>query len=188
MARQKFSGITTAEDLKSRCRINELTDCWHWRGASSTDKAGRKCQRVWVYDSVRGEFRTMSGPMAVLEVTGRRTANTEMGWRRCRCEDCMNPQHVDGGTRRQWGNWVRNTGAWKNCSAHAVSIIKARESRMKLTQQIVDEMRASGRSAVALAAEHGIAENYARDVLAYRAWNTSPLLPGASVFSLAKIQ
>lgn len=186
MPGKKFSGMSTVEDLRKFCRVDDFTGCWHWKGAGSIDKQGRKCQRVWVYDSVRREFRTMSGPIAVLEIAGKRTANTEMGWRTCRCEDCMNPQHVTGGTKKQWGNWLRNTGAWKNSPAHVLGIQRARAVNMKLSQEKVDAMRASGRKADDLAAEYDIAPNYARDILAFRRWNKPvAVIPGASVFTLA---
>src|SRR5205809_56761 len=106
MPRKHFSGITTVEDLRLRCIVDEITGCWLWKGATSHDKRGKPMQRLWVFDAAADKFRTMSGPMAVLELSNRRGAGVKLGWRTCACETCMNPAHIVGGTRAQWGAWV----------------------------------------------------------------------------------
>lgn len=189
MARKHFSGITTTEDLKGRCIVDDFTGCWHWQGATSVDKHGRKLQRVWVYDSLQKKFRTMSGPMAVLELEGTRTAETEMGWRtRCQCEDCLNPAHILGGTKKEWGNWLRNTGARRGRASITAANRKAVRSRAILNEQKAAEIRVrsqAGESAEALASEFGLKNpKYISEIALGKRWTPNKVLPGASVFSL----
>lgn len=184
MARKHFSGITTAEDLKGRCIVDDFTGCWHWQGATSTDKRGRKCQRVWVYDSLQGRFRTMSGPMAVLEIEGTRTPETEMGWRVCECQDCMNPAHVKGGTKADWGLWLRMYGKRKGKPRIVAANRKNVRSRAIINPQKAAEIRASDRPADELAAKYGLKNpRYISEIRLGRRW-VDPVLPGASVFTL----
>lgn len=184
ISRRQFRGITTVADLKGRCIVDDFTDCWHWQGATSTDRSGRKCQRVWVFDSLSDRFRTMSGPMAVLEIEGTRTPETEMGWRVCRCEDCMNPAHVLGGTKKEWGNWLRNKGVRKGRPSIVAANRKNVRSRAILTQADADAIRGSTVPAAELAAQYGLKNpRYISEIRLGKRW-VSPVIPGASVFTL----
>jgi len=188
-----FRGITTVEDLKARCLVDDFTGCWHWRGATSLDKHGRKLQRLWIYDSVQGRFRTFSGPLAVLELEGTRTAETEMGWRAgCNCDDCMNPAHIMGGTRKEWGRWVRHHGAWRGLPTKVAAqrrAVRGRATTM-LDQQKANEIRVraeAGEDKKALAAEYGLKNwRYIHQIASGVRW-ANPVVPGASVFTLGAL-
>jgi hypothetical protein len=126
--------------------------------------------------------------MAVLELEGTRTAETEMGWRaRCTAEDCMNPGHIMGGTRQEWGNWMRNTGSRKGRAKITAANRKNVRSRAILDEAKAAELRAraqAGESPVVLAAEYGLKNpRYVSEVALGKRW-VNKVLPGASVFRM----
>jgi len=187
MTRRSFSGITTVEDLMGRCVVDEFTGCWHWRGASSLDRNGVKLQRLWVFDTQRGGFRVMSGPYAVLELSGKRKPSMTMGWRTCTSDDCMNPAHVQGGTRADWGHWLSERGAWRGLPSKVAANRRANRARSVLTAQKVAEIRASDLPRKELAAAHGISYSHLCAVKSGKKW-ADAVVPGASVFTLGMVR
>jgi hypothetical protein len=182
MSTKQFSGITTVEDLRERCVVDDLTGCWHWRGAAGTDRRGRPTQRLWVYDSVRGRFRTMSGPMAVVELKGERTTETEQGWRTCTTADCMCPQHIMGGTRKQWGEWTRASGRLKGLASKTAANranVRGRSKHAHAATIIKSSDLPTGELAKLL----NLPPTYVSDIKGGRRWADGKVLPGASVFT-----
>ncbi len=178
-----FRGIRTVEDLKGRCIVDDFTECWHWQGAMHMDGTGKRSPAAHIWDSVRQEARTMTGPLFVLEVAGRRGLGVKMGWRTCQCNDCVNPEHVAGGTRKDWGRWVAATGTWKNNPARAVANRRAARERSPLSPEIVAEIRASDLTGRELAVRHGLKVRHVSHIRCGTTWKDA-VLPGASVFTL----
>lgn len=179
-----FRGLSTIEDVRERCYIDVLTECWHWRGSMKVDPKGRRVPCMWVFDTARDKFRTMSGPMAVLELTGRRTPEMDRGWRTCLCDDCVNPAHIAGGTIDDWGAWIRANGVWKNSPARVVAGRKAARARSTLTIEQVQKVRAA-ESTVEGARILGITESHASKIRLGKVW-ADGIAPGCSVFSLGR--
>lgn len=179
----QFRGIRTVDDLKDRCILDDFTGCWHWQGAMRVDRHGKKSPAAYVWDSVRGEARTMTGPLFVLEVAGRRVLGVKMGWRMCLCDDCVNPEHVAGGTRKDFGRWVKSVGAWRNNPARAVANRRSARERSPITPEIVAEIRASSLTGRELAAKHGLKVRHVSHIRCGTTWKDA-VLPGASVFTL----
>lgn len=177
-----FRGITTVEDVKGRCVVDEMTGCWHWKGSFHKDPKGNRTPMLWVFDSPRGKFRNMSGPIAVLEISGKRTPEIEMGWRDCRCDDCLNPAHIRGGTRTDFGLWIRMYGLWKNNPARAAAGRRAARARTEITPEIIERVKAAPTTSEA-ARQEGITQSHASKIRRGRIW-ASGAVPGSSVFNL----
>lgn len=183
MPRKPFSGLTTIEDVKGRCRIDDLTGCWHWTGAMVEYPDGSKSPRMWVYDTQRKMFRVMSGPLAVLELEGTREPWMTMGWRGCRCGDCANPNHIIGGTKKQWGAWVRLNKHWKHSPRRTAANRRANRERSEIDITIAREVRESTLNNRQAAAAFGLTETHVSQIRMHRIWKET-VVPGASVFTL----
>lgn len=173
-------GISNMDDVKARCVVDEETGCWHWRGAASKDVP---TPRLWVFDSQRGKFRTMTGPLAVLELTGRRVAGVKRGWRTCRCSDCMNDEHIMGGSDKDYGRWVAGNDLWKGRPQRIAANRRTGRARSVADERIVSLVRSSEKTGVALAEELGIDRRRISAIRTGKVWNDAPA-PGASVFTL----
>lgn len=180
--RADFRGVKSADDIKGRCIVDDFTDCWHWQGAMRQDRHGKRTPAMYVWDSVKRQYRTVTGPLAVLDVVGRRGPGVKMGWRTCLCDDCVNPAHIAGGTRKDFGRWIRGAEIWRGVPARIVASRGTARSRSRITPEIVERVKASptGRAAaVAL----GITESHASKIRLGQIWSTEAA-PGASVFTL----
>jgi hypothetical protein len=178
-----FRGINTVEDLKARCLIDDFTGCWHWQGAMRTDRYGKRTPALWIFDTRKGKFRTMTGPMAVLELEGARKPRFTIGWRMCRCDACLNPAHILGGTRAEFGAWMRLHGHWKNVPARVAANRRAARERAFLTPEIAERIRTSPLNGLEAAAEFGVSPQQVSKVRTGRSW-ANTVVAGASVFTL----
>jgi hypothetical protein len=177
-------GISSMEDVRQRCRIDDETGCWHWSGAANTSAYGGRTPTLWVFDSLRGEFRAMTGPIAVLELTGRRSVlGVKMGWRTCQCGDCLNPDHIMGGSKKDHGRWLAANDLLKGNPARIAANRRSGRARSVADEGIVALVRSSTKSGVELAAELGIAPQRISAIRTGRTWNDRPVA-GASVFTL----
>lgn len=117
-------GIYTIADVRSRCRISDEAECWHWRGAFSVNTA--KGSRIPV-----AHFPAINKPATVTRIavilSGRQPR--EVVWRKCQSDDCVNPAHLITGTRAQWGHWCERNGSLKGDP-----IRRAANRRAKLTK------------------------------------------------------
>lgn len=175
--------MKTIDDVMGRCRIDEETGCWHWGGEIKTDARGVRMPTLWVFDSLQQRMRAMSGPTAVLELTGRRLTAQTIGWRACLCDDCLNPSHVMGGTRREFGSFVRAMGLFKNRPARVAANRKSARARSVVTPEIVADIRSSHLTGRELAAKHGLKVRHVSHIRTGTTWKDR-VLPGASVFTL----
>lgn len=181
--RADFRGIKDADDLLGRCIVDEITECWHWQGAMRVDGNGKRSPAMYVWDSQRQMYRTITGPLAVLEVTERRVLGVAMGWRTCQCDDCVNPAHVMGGTRKDFGRWLAGHGLWKNQPARVVANRTSARRRGDLTPELAERIRSSPLTGREEAAALGISPQQVSKVRTGTSW-ANPVVPGASVFTL----
>jgi len=107
------SGVYDIDDLKERCEVDEDTGCWIWRLALSCNKdSGDACEpRVFMPAGVMQARRTiMSGPRASWLLSGRKIKAGQLVWRTCMNNACLAPDHLQAGTKKQWGRWVAKLG------------------------------------------------------------------------------
>lgn len=178
--------MKTIEDVRQRCRIDEETGCWHWGGEMKSGKAGSRVPAIYLFDSLRQKHRVMSGPLAILELTGRRSTAKTMGWRGCLCDDCLNPKHVMGGTRVEFGSFVRAAGLFKNNPARFAANRKSARERSPMTPELAAEIRGSTLTGRELAAKHGLKVRHVSSIRTGARWKNE-VLPGASVFTLGAL-
>lgn len=175
-------GIKTIEDVKGRCYVDDFTGCWHWRGSMKINDKGRGTPQMHIYDSVARRSATVSGPLAVLELTGRRTPQTQRGWRTCLCDDCLNPAHIMGGTHKEWGAWLREQRCWQNSPARLAAGREWARARSRLSAKEIAQAKEcrTGKEAAELL---GISESHASKIRTGKIWANRPAR-GASVFTL----
>lgn len=106
-------GVYCLEDVRQRCRIDPVTDCWIWSMAVSD--GGRPYSsttpRVSLPKGVLSiEHRTVSVPRVSWLMSGRSLAPGHVVWRTCGCELCVNPAHLRAGTKADEGAWMRKSG------------------------------------------------------------------------------
>lgn len=106
-------GIYRLSDIRERCRIDPVTDCWVWSMAVSD--GGRPYSSVTPRVSLpKGvlstEHRTVSVSRVSWLMSGRTLAPGQVVWRTCGCELCVNPAHLLAGTKAQEGAWLRESG------------------------------------------------------------------------------
>lgn len=102
---RKGSGVQTMADLKQRCLVSEMTDCWRWQGSIV-----RGQPRLWVFDRLVDKSHVVSGPRAAALLGGFDIFKGWRCWMTCLRSDCVNPAHVMTGTVAQWGKWMADNG------------------------------------------------------------------------------
>lgn len=104
----KYGLIRNASDVLRRCQIDKATGCWIWQGATI---GSNRTPAIWTFDAEKGEKRTMSGPRAVWTlVFGAPPVGGKMVYRRCCTNLCLNPRHLDTGTKADIGEHLRRVG------------------------------------------------------------------------------
>lgn len=106
-------GVYCLDNIRERCRIDPITDCWVWSMAVSDGGRPRSAltPRVSVPKGVLSiEHRTVSVPRVAWLMSGRPLAPGHVVWRTCGCELCVNPAHLQAGTKAEEGAWMRESG------------------------------------------------------------------------------
>lgn len=106
-------GIYTLEDIKGRCRVDELSGCWHWTYAISDGGKpnSSRTPRVSLPPGVISEsHRTISVARVVWLMLGRPLRAGHVVWRTCLHDDCCAPGHLRAGTKAQEGAWMTANG------------------------------------------------------------------------------
>ena len=102
-------GVYCLDNIRERCRIDPITDCWVWSMAVS-DGGGRAApDAARVGAEGRAEHRTPDGVGAArgLAHVGPAAGSRHVVWRTCGCELCVNPAHLQAGTKAEEGAWMR---------------------------------------------------------------------------------
>ena len=164
-----MSGIRTLDDLRNRCHVDDITGCWHWRGAP------RVALPAWriVTTLPRAARALLDGrlvPSRLYCIVG------------CSSPDCANPAHIipcDADRRAQLRRELGRTVT----SPRKVASSRRNGSRNRvLTDEQAAEIRVSHETGRALAARYGVS---AQTVSKVRRGISSPLplIPAASAFS-----
>jgi hypothetical protein len=167
-------GIRTVADLRDRCRIDTLTNCWVWAHGRNSD--GRVS--AWIPAlQARGSLGTL---IAILK-TGQRPKPGTAWHPICTTPDCANPAHRIEGTRSSQMSAL--VGVKRSPQTRARMVISRRKFR-KLSDEDVQAIRVSEEPLKVLAERYGVHMNYVSEVRSGRQ-RRAPIAPGASVFAWA---
>lgn len=151
-----LGGIRSTEDLRLRCRVDEITGCWHW--SLSVCNGSPK-----VHFSLEGRKYTMHGRRAALCLQrGGLMPAAHVAWaHRCTSGDCVNPSHARSGTKAEWGRWLASTGRLRGLPTKIAAADQARAKRRNLVQpDVLAAIQASPEETiVALAARLGVSRH-----------------------------
>lgn len=142
------------DDIKGRCRIDELTGCWLWVGAKSEG-----WPRIWApdYTNHGGELSTQTGRRAVWHIkTGQPIPN---GWRvfgTCDSAVCLNPAHMVCEPTGAHGQKVAASGRLKGRITRITANRAAGRKRSSLTPELIQIIRESSETGVELQKRLGI--------------------------------
>lgn len=153
--KDQFRGIgriRTAEELQARCRVNELTDCWHYLGA----KVNGGYPRIYMRDPLHGDMRILSGPRAAAIFAGRPPPPGGRAWMKCLHRDCVNPAHACSGTVAQWGQFAASKGIMSSVKK-SIQMRKSAIKRHPGRYELAAEVRSSEGTGVEIAQRLGLA-------------------------------
>jgi len=180
-------GCRTFEDIRLRCRVDEVSGCWLW----SLCFEDNKTPKVGIPAGVLGERKaTMSAAKASWLLSGRKLAEGHVVWRSvCGDSRCVNPAHCTAlpraEMRRKCGESNREKGDFKRIAASVANavqkaikpdVVQAIEARIKRGEKQRDIAAAES---VSLCTVHRISSG--RHV--FSAGRVQPLLRAASVFT-----
>ena len=152
------------EAIKARCHINELSDCWEWRGATSASNGGlTQTPRIWGVDYTRepaGTLKTVqTGNRAAWHAhTGKPIPKGHRVYKNRLCSNglCVNPAHLACGTDSQLGEVVAKKGIWKNSSRRIKANRATGRKSAHVTPETLAIIQSSEKTGLALAVELGI--------------------------------
>lgn len=107
------SGVYTLDDIRERCRVDDVSGCWHWAMAISDGgyAGGSRTPRVSMPPGVISPgYRTISVPRVVWLMGGRPLRPGWVVWRTCDHDDCCAPPHLRAGTKAAEGAWRSANG------------------------------------------------------------------------------
>lgn len=145
------------DDIKGRCRIDELTGCWLWVGAKSEG-----WPRIWAPDHTNhgGDLRTQTGRRAAWHVkTGK---PIPAGWRvfgTCDSRDCCNPAHMVCEPTAARGQKVAASGKLKNNIRRIAANRKTGRTRSSLSPELIAEIRESTETGLQIERRLGISRS-----------------------------
>jgi hypothetical protein len=135
-----MSGIRTIEDVRDRCRVDDITGCWIWAGAYTRAKASGKTPMskgfalpVTWYPALQ---RNVGVWRVVLHLRGVELTPKIFGWTTCRVVGCCAPDHVVHGTQAEMGAAIAGDGIRKGLAVYAVA------SRLPRKTHTAPEVRA----------------------------------------------
>lgn len=155
-------GIRTIADIRERCKVDPVSLCWVWQGATSGGQP-----KMHVYCHEHGDKRTQQGTRAAWTLAhGTPPPAGALVFRRCGNPLCLNPVHL--GLARSLadiGLHVRRSG---KLLGSAVDARRANAARGRAAQGIVDTppeivraIRAAGHEVTgrALSRQFGVTES-----------------------------
>jgi len=173
----RCDGVRTFSDLRARCDVDAVTDCWRWRQGRNDDDR----PRLWC--PVLHRCATLGSVICVLR-TGAPPRWDEVWACTCSTRDCANPLHRERRTKSQHQQMMAQRPATTFRRAH---IAAGRRVDSKLSDDAVQDIRTSGELLRIVAARHGISVPYASRIRlgqarrALAGWGSSVFNLGAPV-------
>lgn len=175
-----LGGIRTVEDMRQRCRMNEVTGCWHW--GMACDGATPMVHYVGK-DGVRRKQRGRRAALHLQRGVDLAPGQVAFAVDECRSLDCVNPSHCRSGSRDDHGEWLARSGLAKNLPAKIAANRAIHAKRRKLQPEMVTEIRSSPLTNKQLAQKFGVTEYpiwAARNGVSHRSIDSAP---NSSVFA-----
>ncbi len=178
---RRLDGIVTLEDLRLRCFVDEVTGCWHLRGANGERMQPGKRHVVWSHSLQQRLTSTQAGWL--LSHPGREIKPGRLVHRTCESYDCCAPAHLRCVTKAQFGKWQIATGQLKT-PAKAAAGRAARCPHQKLTAELKQWLVESQQSGREVAHALGITPSRASKLRRVH-MQQQAVRPVASVFDFA---
>lgn len=146
--------IRTLQDLKRRCVIDAISDCWIW--TQGQDNGNPKCW-IW-FDEIRAAISMRGRKAAYTLKTGGLPVHGLWVSRAACCAHklCVNPDHCVAGTAADRGLAQRQLGNLCGNPKRIRSAINAASYRRKLTEEQVQEIRKDCRPLRVLGELYGV--------------------------------
>lgn len=168
----RCDGVKSVADLKDRCRVDDLTGCWHWAGG--LNGSGRPS--LWLPVLRR---RVPLG-LAICVLTTGTTPEVGVVWH-CTCEtkNCANPRHRTAGNRSSQMLAARI----RRSAATRAKIAAGKRAVSPWDESVIADVRSSSEPLHAVAERHGMSIEHASNIR--RGESRLELgVRGASVFNL----
>lgn len=96
-------GVTSLDDIRDRCRIDDETGCWNWAWAKSQSKSSTATPITYIAVGVLGleKSRLIPAYRAAWLFAGNEIEPGHVVYRRCCNTECCNPEHGKTGTKKQ---------------------------------------------------------------------------------------
>jgi len=174
-------GVRSVEDVRLRCHCADVTGCWNWRGAYTQSRESGKVAAPCTW--FPQEERIVTTMRAVWVLT--RGAAPPLVWRECMNTECVNPKHLLGGTRAQWGAWQKKIGHLRGDPRRAATCFRVALAcgRTRVTPEIAAWVRESEQTGVEVA--HAIGETPKVVSRIRRRHTFSPKVGASSVWAWA---
>lgn len=166
-----MSGIRTIDDLRDRCFVDDITGCWHWRGATTCGKYPAS----WLPAIAR---RVTLGHVICFLRTGQLPDKGTFWHCTCETKSCANPEHRMAGTRSEQ---MKAAKIVKSPLVRA-RMAQVQRDRSVLTDQGVAAIRSSGEPLRVVAERYGISMSHASGIRRGEQ-RASISAPGSSVFN-----
>lgn len=146
--------IRTLEDLKRRCVIDAINDCWIW--TQGQDKGNPKCS-IW-FDEIRAAISLRGRKAAyTLKTGGLPVAGLWVSRAACCAHKlCVNPDHCVAGNASDRGAAQRELGSMCGNPKRISSAINAASYRRKLTDEQAQLIRMDARPLRVLGELYGV--------------------------------
>ena len=157
---------TIAEALQDHTSIDPVSGCWLWTGSTSGNRwkeglgYGNLSNKGKNYRAHRASWEIHRGPIP----KGMNVLHT------CDVPRCCNPDHLYIGTMSDNARDMFSRGRSVNQTRPELLARGARNGVAKLTQEAVEEIRATKRDSIRLAAKFGITVNYVSHIRSRRVW------------------
>lgn len=171
-------GIRALSDIKDRCRVESESGCWTWAGATASGKRGTVLPVAWFAP----DRRVVSVPRLAWALSGKEP--TPMNWRTC-CNDlCCNPKHLAGGTRAEWGLWVKAQGKHRGDPVRTATNVRIRRERSEvMSAELAAWVRESEQIGLEVAHAVGISPTSVSRIRKLQQW--APDMRASSVWGMA---
>lgn len=188
---QAFKRVESLDELKLRCRIDDVTGCWIWSGAVKSRNTWPQPVTWWVSPDGKGEI-TQTRRVAWM-LSGKRIPDGRIVFRCCDNPLCVNPKHANVGTRADAGAHLSDTGRLKGCPKRRAHAVKQFAHRNLPAEKVahVEALLSGGLSIYAIARQERMSYRTVKKIASRLHPNCSGsaapvLLYGASVFTLGR--
>jgi hypothetical protein len=149
-------GIASLEDLRLRCVITAISDCWHLRTARGKAYDPARRQVIWVHG--RGMITATRAAWMLSHSESATIPSRWICYRTCDSYDCVNPDHIKTGPRQKLAALLSEKGVYTTPKRLAQVAEMARKTRRISNAQVLEAMR-SGKPQHEAAKELGVCQS-----------------------------